>query len=97
MQGHYNKNYYNTVYKELFQCDDYFFRYEFAKSRGQIHTHGILFSNEHAKKIEQALDLENDNLNDEERASNLEIESFLLASQVFILLVEIVKWMLWGM
>ena len=35
-------NYYATVMKELTQYDDFWIRYEFAKSRGEIHSHGIL-------------------------------------------------------
>ena len=66
------KNYYNTVCKSLFQVDDYFFRYEFAKGRGQIHSHGILFSKEHAKKVEDALDHSNESLTNEDRAKRLQ-------------------------
>ena len=42
-------NFYNTVGVELFNADDYWFRFEFAKSRGQIHSHGVLFSENHYK------------------------------------------------
>ena len=48
-------NYYSTVMKELVQYDDCWWRYEFAKSRGEIHSHAIVFSSKHAKKIENAL------------------------------------------
>ena len=50
-------NYDNLVLRELFQADDYWMRYEFAKARGQIHSHGIIFSSSHASQIEQALDM----------------------------------------
>ncbi|XP_066914213.1 uncharacterized protein [Clytia hemisphaerica] len=63
-------NYYNTVAKELFNLTDYWFRFEFAKSRGQIHSHGLIFSETQAKNIEQALDI--DGLSsDQEKAETL--------------------------
>ena len=64
------KNYYNTVIKELFQCDDFFYRYEFAKSRGQIHSHGLLFSKPHATKIEECLQGDEET-NNESKAKKL--------------------------
>ena len=63
-------NYYNTVAKELYQANDYWFRFEFTKARGQIHSHGIIFSELHAKKVEEALDL-NGQSDDYEKAQNL--------------------------
>jgi len=66
-----SKNFVHTVGKTLFQTDDFFYRYEFAKSRGQIHTHGILFSKAHAKKVEDALDLTNPDLSEDDRAKRL--------------------------
>ncbi|XP_066913356.1 uncharacterized protein [Clytia hemisphaerica] len=63
-------NYYNTVAKELFDLTDYWFRFEFAKSRGQIHSHGLIFAETHAKNIEQALDI-NGPSSDQEKAQAL--------------------------
>ena len=63
-------NYYNTVARELFDSDDYWFRFEFAKARGQIHSHGIIFSKTHAKNIEDALNINGTN-SEEEKALNL--------------------------
>lgn len=40
-------NFSNTVLKELFQFSDFWGRIEFAKSRGQIHSHDIFFSPKH--------------------------------------------------
>ena len=48
-----------------------FFRYEFAKGRGQIHSHGVLFSKEHSKKVEEAMDQSNLEMNNEIRAKKL--------------------------
>jgi len=63
------------VCKELFQCDDFFFRYEFAKARGQIQTHGLLFSETHAKKGEEAMDLTNSEENAKQLHEWLQINS----------------------
>ena len=35
------KSYFNTVMKNAFNVDTYWYRYEFAKSRGMIHWHGL--------------------------------------------------------
>ena len=48
-------NYMNSVQLELFDFSDYWYRYEFAAGRGMIHSHGVIFSTSHAKKIEEAL------------------------------------------
>ena len=37
-------NYYSTVMKELLQYSDVWWRYEFAKFRGEIHSHAVVFS-----------------------------------------------------
>ena len=63
-------NYYNTVAKELFNLTDYWFRFEFAKARGQIHSHGIIFSESHAKMVEDALDIDGSS-SEEEKAKAL--------------------------
>jgi len=63
-------NYYNTVCKNIFQANDYWFRFEFAKARGQIHSHGIIFSETHAKNVENALNI-NGSSSDHEKAKNL--------------------------
>ena len=49
-------NYYASVLKEAFQYDDVWWRNEFAKSRGEIHSHAIIFSKKHALKIKSALE-----------------------------------------
>ena len=36
-------NYYATVMKKTLQYGDLWFRYEFAKSRGAIHSHAVIF------------------------------------------------------
>ena len=43
-------NYYATVMKDITQYDDVWWRYEFAKSRGEIHSHGIVWSRKHHSK-----------------------------------------------
>ena len=45
--------------KETLQYDDIWWRYEFAKSRGAIHSHAVVSSSRHADKIKEALDGEN--------------------------------------
>ena len=55
------KNYNNTVVKETLQYQDAWGRHEFAKSRGQIHGHGIFFSPEHYRKVKAILDQAYDN------------------------------------
>jgi hypothetical protein len=45
--------------KEILQYDDIWWRYEFAKSRGAIHSHAVVSSTRHADKIKEALDGEN--------------------------------------
>eukprot|EP00111_Clytia_hemisphaerica_P009342 TCONS_00027422-protein len=49
-------NYYNTVISKLLQTNSFWFRFEFAKGRGQIHSHGVIFSEKHAKEVEESLD-----------------------------------------
>ena len=48
-------NYFSTVVKQLFQYNDVWWRYEFAKSRGEIHSHSIICSSKHARKVHDAL------------------------------------------
>ena len=50
-------NYMCSVGVELFDFCDYWFRYEFAAGRGMIHSHGVIFSLSHAKKIREALEI----------------------------------------
>ena len=40
---------------ELFQYDNCWGLYEFAKSRGEIHSHSVILSIKHAQKIESAM------------------------------------------
>ncbi len=47
-------NYVNTVDMALFDCDDIWFRYEFAPLRGVIHAHKCLHSNRQWKVIQDA-------------------------------------------
>jgi len=47
-------NYYATVLKEVMQYDDAWWRYEFAKSRGAIHSHSLLSSRMHRAMTEAA-------------------------------------------
>jgi hypothetical protein len=47
-------NYYATVLKEVMQYDDAWWRYEFAKSRGAIHSHGLTSSRMHRAMTEAA-------------------------------------------
>ena len=44
-------NYKNTVLKELYDWTDIWLRDEFAKSRGQIHDHDIIYSKTHHSKV----------------------------------------------
>ena len=48
-------NYYATVSKEIFQISDVWWRYEFAKSRGEIHSHAVISSAKHARQVENAM------------------------------------------
>ena len=48
-------NYYTTVAREVFQTSDMWIRYEFAKGRGEIHSHAIIFSNKRAQKVKEAM------------------------------------------
>ena len=68
-------NYYRTVAKELFQTSDMWVRFEFAKGRGEIHSHAIVFSEGHAKKFKDAMSLVTDddkgNQNTSEAAAEL--------------------------
>ena len=50
------KNYNNTVVKETLQYMDAWVRFEFAKSRGQIHGHSIFFSPDHYQRVKEILD-----------------------------------------
>eukprot|EP00111_Clytia_hemisphaerica_P012308 TCONS_00036142-protein len=50
-----HNNYKETVLKELFQYDECWSRYEFAKSRGQIHSHSLYFSNSHYNIVKAIL------------------------------------------
>ena len=52
-------NYANSVLKELFYWTDVWFRSEFAKSRGQIHSHDIYFSKTHHKIINSIMESDN--------------------------------------
>ena len=47
-------NYYATVLKEVMQYDDAWWRYEFAKSRGAIHSHSLVSSRMHRAMTEAA-------------------------------------------
>ena len=53
-------NYFSSVIKELMQYDDVWWRYEFAKSRGEIHSHAIVCSSKHAKNVQTALETVDD-------------------------------------
>ena len=48
-------NYKDTVLKHLFQYEDFWSRYEFAKSRGQIHSHSLYFSKLHYQIVKAIL------------------------------------------
>ena len=48
-------NYFSTVVKQLFQYNDVWWRYEFAKSCCEIHSHSIICSLKHARKVHDAL------------------------------------------
>ena len=48
-------NYKNTVAKELFDWTDIWVRDEFAKLRGQIHSHSIMFSKSHYSKVNEIM------------------------------------------
>ena len=52
-------NYINTVDMELFDCDDIWFRYEFALLRGAIHGHKCIYSKSQWDAIQRAYN-END-------------------------------------
>ncbi|XP_057310732.1 uncharacterized protein LOC130648690 [Hydractinia symbiolongicarpus] len=54
-------NYFATVDKKVFQYNDSWWRYEFAKGRGEIHGHAIISSSKHAQKVKTIMDgLSND-------------------------------------
>ena len=78
-------NYYATVGKELFQYSDMWWRYEFAKSRGEIHSHALINSVSHYKQVESAMaqSLPTQNLEDEELRSNAveELHKWLQTSE----------------
>ena len=48
-------SYFATVNKEVFAYNDCWWHYDFAKSRGVIHSHSAIFSVKHAQKIEAAI------------------------------------------
>ena len=50
-------NYNATVNKILYDYSDVWWRYEFAKSRGEIHSHAVVFSATHAAKIKVCIEL----------------------------------------
>ena len=55
-------NYKNTVLKELYDWTDIWVRDEFAKLRGQIHSHSIVYSKSHFSKVNEIMsttDVEN--------------------------------------
>ena len=54
--------------KQLFQYNDVWWRYEFAKSHGEIHIHSIICSSKHARKVHDALQC--GQLLDEEQPNN---------------------------
>jgi len=57
-----DKNFNNTVLKETIQFLDAWFRNEFAKMRGAIHSHGIYYSPEHYHIVEDILKQHNDSV-----------------------------------
>ena len=54
-------NYENTFLKEGLQYNDSWNRYEFAKSRGQIHSHSLYFSKAHYQILKSILGKNYDN------------------------------------
>ena len=64
-------NYFATVNRELFAYDDCWWRYEFAKSRGEIHSHSVILSIKHAQKIEAAMQ----HSTETENSDNIECDS----------------------
>ena len=64
-------NYFATVNRELFAYDDCWWRYEFAKSRGEIHSHSVILSIKHAQKIEAAMQ----HSTETENSDNIESDS----------------------
>ena len=54
-------NYQNTVLKELFDFQEFCGRFEFAKSRGQIHDHSEYFSREHYQRVKGIFDIDDTN------------------------------------
>ena len=50
-----NINYKNTVLKELYDWNDIWVRDEFAKLRGQIHSHSIIYSKSHFSKVHEIM------------------------------------------
>jgi hypothetical protein len=46
---------FKIVLKEGLGIDDYWYRFEFAKSRGTIHFHALIFSNFHSKALHSTL------------------------------------------
>ena len=61
-------NYFSTVVKQLFKYNDVQWRCEFAKSRGEIHSHSVTCSSKHARKVHDVL--HSGQLLDEEQPSN---------------------------
>ena len=62
-------NYENTFLKEGLQFDDSWSRYEFAKSRGQIHSHSLYFSKSHYNILKDIID---EDIDLPSKANNLE-------------------------
>ena len=62
-------NYENTFLKDVLQYNDSWSRYEFAKSRGQIHSHSLYFSKDHYRILKGILDQDIDSVS----KANLEI------------------------
>ena len=48
-------NYKNTILKELYDWTDIWVRDEFAKLRGQIHSHSIIWSKSHFAKVDEIM------------------------------------------
>ena len=65
-------NYMCSVGIELFDFNDYWFRYEFAAGRGMIHSHAVIFSPSHANKIKATSDVFSDSQDNVTQADELE-------------------------
>ena len=51
----YVKSWFEDILKNTLEITDYWYRFEFAKSRGMVHFHSILFSKENSKKVNSCL------------------------------------------